>query len=53
MKRIDSVLGLAIGTAVRDSDLMRQSYAEIFAEGEREMRIISGLISLLTGNPSE
>ena len=35
MKRIDSVIGLVLGTAIRDSDLIRQSYAEIFAENER------------------
>ena len=31
MKRIDSVLGLVLGTAIRDTDLIRQSYAEILS----------------------
>ena len=52
-KRVDSVLALVLGTAIRDTDLMRQAYAEIFGGNDREMRIISGLISVLTDNPSE
>ena len=52
-KRVDAVVGLGLGTALRDTDLMRQSYAEVLGENDREMRIISGLLSLLTDNWSE
>lgn len=47
------MLALVLGTAIRDTDLMRQAYAEIFGSNDREMRIISGLISVLTDNTSE
>lgn len=53
LKRVDSIMALVVGTAVRDTDLMRQAYSEILGNDDNEMRIISGLISLLTNNQSE
>ncbi len=47
------MLALVVGTAVRDTDLMRQAYSEILGKNDKEMRIVSGLISLLTNNQSE
>ncbi len=52
-KRLDSVLAMVLGTAIRDTDLMRQAYAEVFGNNDRDMRIISGFLALLTGNYTE